>query len=198
MIDSLAILIMHFSYVGLFVILVLCGLGLPLPEEAVMVMGGYLVYKGITNLWITMVVGIAGAIIGDMLIFQLGRKWGEAAFMQPQLRRIFSKQGLERTEEYFKTHGDKTLFFARFISGFRAAAFLISGVLKMRTSRFLLIDFVAAAIYVPLFVYLGYYFGKDMDTALKLTGKIHSLMLIVVPFMVLGIAIYFIRRRRKT
>ncbi len=68
--------IQHFTYVGLFLVLLLCGRGLPVPEEIALLTGGFLVHRGITQYPITLAVYFAGVVAGDNSLFFLGRRFG--------------------------------------------------------------------------------------------------------------------------
>ena len=65
-----------FAYVTVFGILVACGLGVPLPEDISLILGGFLAHKGAANLTVMMVVGFLGILVGDSLIFYAGRRLG--------------------------------------------------------------------------------------------------------------------------
>jgi len=65
-----------FTYIGLFVLLFLCGLGVPIPEEITLTIGGYLAYQELTRYPQTVFIGIAGVMIGDMALYSIGRRWG--------------------------------------------------------------------------------------------------------------------------
>jgi len=66
----------QFIYGGLFVVLILCGLGLPFPEELTLLTGGFFVHLGIARFYPILAVAFAGVIIGDLIIYSIGRRWG--------------------------------------------------------------------------------------------------------------------------
>jgi membrane protein DedA with SNARE-associated domain len=166
----------HFIYAGLFLVLFLGGLGLPLPEEITLLSGGILVNLGIIRLYPTLAVLYAGAIMGDMALYSIGRKWGHGIITHRQLRKIFSESRLEWVREFFKKHGNKTVFIARFFTGFRVATFLVAGTLEMKSGSFLFFDALAALIIVPLLVCLGYYFGANIGWLSALFTEIDFLI----------------------
>jgi len=166
----------HFIYAGLFLVLFLGGLGLPIPEEITLLSGGILVNLGIIRLYPTLAVLYAGAIMGDMALYSIGRKWGHGIITHRQLRKIFSESRLEWVREFFKKHGNKTVFIARFFTGFRVATFLVAGTLEMKSGSFLFFDSLAALIIVPLLVCLGYYFGANIGWLSDLFTEIDFLI----------------------
>jgi len=66
----------EFTYVGIFIALFLCGIGFPLSEELILIVGGFIAFEGYTNIFYTFIVGFIGVVIGDLIIFNIGRKWG--------------------------------------------------------------------------------------------------------------------------
>ena len=76
MVGLISAYIEHFTYVGLFVVLMLCGLGLPIPEDVALLAGGYLVHRGITRYPITLAVSLLGVVAGDNSLFFMGRRFG--------------------------------------------------------------------------------------------------------------------------
>ncbi len=72
--------IQHFSYLELFAVLALCGLGLPVPEDVALLAGGFLVHRGITAYPATIAVALVGVVAGDNLLFLIGRRFGSGLF----------------------------------------------------------------------------------------------------------------------
>ncbi len=153
----------HFTYAGIFLALVVAGLGVPVPEDATLITSGYLVYLGVVRLWIDIPVCILGVLAGDSLIFYVGRRWGRDVVHRPWLGRLLHARRIERMERYFVRYGSKTIFIGRFLPGFRAAIHLTAGAMKMSYRGFILWDGISALVSVPIFVGLGLYFGPHID-----------------------------------
>jgi len=147
------------AYLIIFGILVACGLGFPLPEDIPLIAAGYLCWEGTMQWAPTLGVIMAGVLIGDSILFFLGRKMGMRILENSKVQTIFKPEKIRRTRAYFRKYGEKIVFFARFVAGFRAVAFFMAGALKMRFSRFLLLDALAATISVPIWIAIGYGFG---------------------------------------
>jgi membrane protein DedA with SNARE-associated domain len=186
-----------FSYLGIFVLLMLCGLGLPLPEEPVLIAGGYVAYKGYTQLLPTIVVSMAAILLGDLAAFYLGRRYGQERAITGFFKRHISLRTLVRARRFMRDHGNKTIFLVRFMPGLRMPTYFMAGSLGMRVSVFLTYDFLAALISAPVSIVLAWYFGEHIDAALKASGRFHRYLLAAVVLAALVWLWYFFKRRRE-
>lgn len=159
------------AYGLVFLVLLAAGFGLPLPEDIPLVMGGVLVHRGQANLWVMILVGYLGIIIGDSIMFALGGRFGsrvgsEVSTAPGFFARIVTPAKRAQVEGMFKKHGEKIVMLARFLPGVRTVTYFTAGSVGMRYSHFLLYDSLAALASAPLFVLLGYYFGSDIESLL--------------------------------
>jgi membrane protein DedA with SNARE-associated domain len=110
---------------------------------------------------------------------------------------------VRRAGAYFRKYGDKLIFFARFVAGLRAVVFFMAGSLKVRYTRFLLLDGLAALLSVPAWVMLGYglghFFGDQISEILKRVKEVKTAFSIVLVLVLLTAAIrlYSNYRSRK-
>jgi membrane protein DedA with SNARE-associated domain len=169
----------HFTYLGLLVLLLLCGLGLPLPEDAVLLTGGFLVHRGLIQYPVTLAVSFVGVISGDCSLFFLGRRFGTGLLRYFGLIHPTSQQSIARMRSFMDRHGHRAVFYGRFLAGLRAVVYLSAGSLGVPTSRFLVYDMLGAIISVPLVVSLGYFFGPEIEKILHYLGGIQHALLIV-------------------
>jgi membrane protein DedA with SNARE-associated domain len=182
--------IQHFTYLGLFVVLMLCGLGLPVPEDVALLAGGYLVHRGVVQYPITLAVALVGVVAGDNSLYFLGRRVGVGLLAYFGLGRPGSRDQIERLQAFMERHGHLAIFYARFLAGLRALVYLSAGSLGVTPARFLFYDALGALISVPLVVSLGYVFGGDIERAVVYIGGVEKLIWIVV---LLCLAIYAMR-----
>ena len=186
-----------FIYIGLFLILFFCGLGLPIPEEITLLTGGFLIHLGIIRFYPALAVGLVGVLVGDIAMYSIGRKWGHGIITHQHMRKIFSENRLEKVRQFFHAHGSKTVFIARFIMGFRIATFLAAGTMGMKPLKFILLDLLGAVITVPVLLFLGYYFGMNISWLGDLFTEIDFLLkLLLVIGIALVIGIYFWFRKK--
>ena len=73
---DLSALLAHWGYAALFLVVVLGNLGLPVPEESILALAGYAVWRGTLSLPVVLAVGIASAVVGDNLGYWIGRRYG--------------------------------------------------------------------------------------------------------------------------
>lgn len=147
-------------YTVSFLLLLLCGIGFPLPEDIILLLLGYLIYHQVVTFWGSAVISLLGVMIGDGLIFFLGKRYGDALLQLPLLRTTFQPKKVEKVKKAFLKRGNFLLFLARFAPGIRSVTFWFAGAFRIRFQTFLLYDGTAALLSVPLFVWLGWRFGE--------------------------------------
>lgn len=153
------------AYASIFGVLVACGLGVPLPEDISLILGGYLAYTGAAQLPMMMAVGFLGILVGDSLVYLGGRKLGARMGRNPSgfFGRLVTPEKRARVEALFARHGQKIVIIARFLPGVRAVTYFTAGSAGMSYVRFILFDGLAAIASAPLFVFLGYKFGGELE-----------------------------------
>jgi membrane protein DedA with SNARE-associated domain len=180
----------HFTYLGLFVVLLLCGMGLPMPEDIALLAGGFLVHRGVTRYTITLAVALLGVVAGDNSLFFLGRRFGTGLVSYFGLNRPGSKAQIDRIRAFMHRHGHRAIFYARFLAGLRALIYLTAGSFGVTPLRFLVYDLLGAIISVPIVVSLGYLFGAQLEVVIHYIGGFEHLLWVVV---VLSLAVYGMR-----
>jgi membrane protein DedA with SNARE-associated domain len=169
----------HFTYAGLFGVLLLCGLGLPLPEDMALLAGGFLAHRGVTQLPMTLAVSMLGVVAGDNCLFFMGRRFGTGLVSYVQLGRPSSQVQIDRLREFMHRHGNRAIFYARFLIGLRAFIYLTAGSLGFSPGKFVFYDLLGAAISVPIVVSLGYHFGGQIEEIFRYLGGFEHLIWIV-------------------
>ena len=180
MVSLLANYLEHFTYLALLIVLVLCGLGLPLPEDVALLAGGFLAHRGLTRFPITVGVSLIGVVTGDSSLFFLGRRFGQGLLRYFGLGRPDSQRRIARLQEFMLRHGDRTVFYGRFLAGLRALIYLSAGSLGVPPSRFFFYDILGALISVPVVVSLGYFFGGNLETLVRYIGGAERAVLLAV------------------
>jgi len=187
------------AYATVFSILVACGLGIPLPEDISLILGGFLAHKGAASLPVMMAVGFAGILAGDSLIFLAGRRLGgklgrNEGASKSFFARIVTPEKRAKVEGLFTKHGQKIVCIARFMPGVRAVTYFTAGSVGMSYWRFIFWDGLAALLSAPIFVWLGFHFGSELDT---LIDKFKEGQYVVMGVLAAGVAAYVLYRRRR-
>lgn len=168
------------SYVGLFSILLAAGFGFPMPEDIPLIVSGYLVREShgdlTTPLLLMCLTGLAGVMAGDSALFFLGRRYGPAIVEKRWFRRIAKPWLIERARQKYEHHGAKILFAGRFMPGLRCVLFLTAGVFRVPYWKMLAFDGSAAAISIPLLVWLGWYFHTHIN-AVFTSAKVATIVI---------------------
>ncbi len=181
-------------YALLFFLLFLCGIGFPMAEELVLLAGGVLVSSGVLDPLLMFLSTFLGVIVGDVLLFWLGRGIGTRLTTSAYFMRWFSPQRLAKGAAFFAKYGSTTIFLARFTPGLRAPTFLLAGTMQMGLWRFAAIDILAGLIFVPLVCYIGYLFADHIDV---IAAWFRSLERIIITLIAMSGAIWLIWRARE-
>jgi len=161
LLEELINLFTQHDYLAVFLVLLICGMGVPIPEDITLVAGGVISGLGYSNVHIMFGVGMAGVLIGDTIMFTLGRYYGENALRWRWVSWLVTPERRELVQQKFDRYGNRLLFIARFLPGLRSPVFFIAGwSRRVSLLKFLMLDGAAALISVPFWVYLGYY-GAD-------------------------------------
>ena len=144
-----------------------------LPGDSLLFAAGTFAAIGALNvLWVFVIVA-AAAILGDTINYSIGKFLGTKAF--EKYPKIFKKEYLEKTENFYKKYGNKAIVLGRFVPIVRTFAPFVAGVGKMKYSNFLMYNIVGGIIWTALFVFGGYYFGN-----LPIVKDNFSIMIIII------------------
>ena len=185
----------NWSYLGIVVILILTGAGLPLPEEVPVIAAGVLSSHGQMNPWLAFLACVIGALAGDTVMYWLGRHFGRSILReQSWWAKIIHPEREAKIEEVIKKHGLKVLFSSRFLVGIRAPVYVAAGILHLPYRRFILMDLLCATTVVGLFFGVSYWFGEALTKWIKDAEYVATG---IIAIAILSIAIYFWRRHRR-
>lgn len=112
--------------------------------------------------WIMLPVCIAGVVLADVILYTIGRFFGDWLLNRPWLARWLPASKRQRTEENFHRYGVGILVFGRLVPGIRAPLFLTAGSMRLPLPRFLLADGLGAIVGNSLFFFLGYWLGNSI------------------------------------
>ncbi|MBN2561453.1 MAG: DedA family protein [Phycisphaerae bacterium] len=186
------------SYLGLFVILMAAGMGMPLPEDIPLVAAGWLVHRGQADLGLMIATGLLGVMLGDSILYFMGRRYGLQIVEHRWFRRIAKPWLVERARRMYADHGAKIIFAARFMPGLRAVLFLTAGVFRVRYWKFASIDGFAALISVPTWIWLSSRFSRLLSEMRVGTYVIGGVLLAALCLWILWEYFHNLRKRNGT
>src|SRR5689334_11410028 len=192
------------AYAWLFSILLLCGFGLPIPEDISLIAAGYLSYpnreqfQGVQlYVHLAFVVCFAAVLAGDTIAFFFGRRYGRRVLASNLARRYFTPKRQLRVRAYFRKFGSKVVLVGRFTPGLRFTIFFTAGTLHVRPSVFFIYDFLAAAFSVPILVYAARIFGGQIDKVIKIARQAEHGILIAIVILAVVVVVRLMRRRKR-
>jgi membrane protein DedA with SNARE-associated domain len=165
-VGSIEVFLEEFTYLGVFLVLFLAGLGVPVPEEVPILASGVLAHEGVVRWWLMLPVCVVGVLSGDVVLYWVGRHWGEQVLAWRIVRCVLSPEREEALKAAYHRHGVKVIFTARHVMGLRAAAFLTAGIARVPFGRFLAVDFAGALVGVPLSFGLAFFFTDQLEQIL--------------------------------
>ena len=196
MLDFLIGFFTDYGYIAVFGILILCGFGLPVPEDITLVSGGVISGLDLANPHTMCIVGLAGVLIGDSTMFLAGRIFGYRIQRLKTFRRILSPRRFSHIQRKFKQYGLSLLFVARFLPGLRSPIFLVAGMSRrISYITFILMDGIAALISVPVWVYLGYFFADNLDLLMEYVKDVQTLIYLILGAILLIVLIVYLKKR---
>lgn len=147
------------GYPSLLLLLILTGVGSPIPEDLLLLTAGYLVYTGVFYWPVALVVGVTGVVVSDLMLYAAGRHlaWRSARRSE---RRLLSPERLRRATRWFGRLGDRVVFLARLTPGTRALVFVAAGARAVPVWSFLRYDVLGAALWVPAMLAVGHASGS--------------------------------------
>jgi membrane protein DedA with SNARE-associated domain len=137
--------------------LILCGLGLPLPEDIVLFASGFAGAQAGISVFSIASVMYFGIIIGDCGTYSIGRFFGRSALNSRFGHYVFPPHRQAKAQEMFHKYGNWVIFVGRFLPGLRAPIFFTAGSMHFSLVKFILLDGFAALISAPLFVWAGHW-----------------------------------------
>ncbi|HJV09004.1 MAG TPA: DedA family protein, partial [Acidimicrobiales bacterium] len=162
-------------------------IGLVVPGEAALLVGGFLASQGKAELPIMMVVGAVGAIVGDSIGYEIGKHLGPT-LRRSRLGRWVGEERWAHAEDYLRRHGGRAVFLGRFIGVLRALVPTIAGLSGMPYRKFLPWNAIGGIVWAPGFVLLGYAAGGSYDKVATWAGRASTVLLILV-VLVVGVVV---------
>jgi membrane protein DedA with SNARE-associated domain len=152
--------------------------GLVVPGAVFAVTAGFIAGRGHLSLTILLGCGSLGAILADVASYYLARRWGGSILRLRFLPR--QDAYLDRSREFFQRHGGKSVFFGRFVGMVRPVVPFLAGLLRMEPRRFWAYALSSGVLWGVAYIGGGYLFGENWQRFESWTGRLGSVLLIVI------------------
>jgi membrane protein DedA with SNARE-associated domain len=160
--------------------------GVVVPGETAMLLGGFLAFRGRISLEAMMAAGALGAVVGDSVGYQIGRRFGQP-LERSRLGRKVGERRWASAEAYLRAKGGRAVFLGRFVGVLRALIPALAGMSRMPYRTFLLWNLAGGVIWASGFVLLGYLAGSSWRQVESIVGRASLLLLAVV--MLVGLVV---------
>ncbi|MBV9611889.1 MAG: DedA family protein [Acidobacteriaceae bacterium] len=194
--ESLFAWVSEYGYAALFGLLVLGIVGLPVPDETLLVFSGYLIYRGRLHPAWTFAAGLGGSACGISLSYWIGRTLGYQAVTRYGKYVHLTPARLESVHRWFERVGEWLLAIGYFIPAVRHFTALIAGMSKLEYRSFAIFAYAGAAVWVATFLLVGYLVGESWQSAVALVQRYTLAFGILVAAAVVALSIVLQRRRR--
>jgi membrane protein DedA with SNARE-associated domain len=186
--------IAEYGYGAIFFLLMLGVVGLPVPDETLLVYCGYLISKGVMHPAGAFGAALAGSWCGISLSYTIGRTAGIGVVHRFGKYLHLTQDRLDHVHAWFDRAGHWALLFGYYLAGVRHLTAIIAGTSKLQFSSFMLFAWAGGLLWVLTFLTLGYFLGENWE---RIAEKIHhDLLYVSVAVVVAGGAYYLVRKRR--
>lgn len=184
----------QYGYFGIFALLVLGIVGLPIPDETMLTFAGYLIYTGRLRPVPTIAAAILGSLCGITTSYVLGRTSGYFLLDKygPKLR--IKKEHVQLVHDWFHRIGRFTLTFGYFVPGVRHLTAYVAGASKLEFPLFALFAYSGGVVWSCTFLSLGYFLGDRWE---QVSEDAHQYVLIAACVLALAGGAYWLRRRLR-
>ena len=186
--------ISQYGYLGIFALLMVGIVGLPVPDEVVLSFAGYLVFKGYLHPVPTVLAVVLGTFCGITVSYSLGRSLGFFLLQKYGKFLHISQEKLARVQAWFHRVGKWAIFFGYFIMGARHLTALVAGASRVRYRVFALFAYPGGFLWAFSFIAIGYFLGEEWP---RVTREITTLALILSVLLLIIIAGFLVLKHFK-
>ncbi len=189
LVTAIVAFIAKIGYVGIVAAMFLESSFFPFPSELVLPPAGYLASQGEMELWIVVVLGIVGSLLGALFNYWISFRLGRPLVLRFGRYVGLSVRSYNRAEYAFRRHGEITTFVGRLIPGLRQYISLPAGLARMSIPRFVTFTGLGAGIWVSILSIVGYVIGNNQDLIRR---SLHKITLYTAGGIVLLVVCYVI------
>ena len=154
------------TVVGVFVLLFVGAFGPSPPEESILLLAGFMVFRSLSRFWPVTLSALVAAVSGDTCLYAIGRFLGGDLERRPWLAKIFPPARIESAKARFRRFQFRAIVAGRYVYGLRPVLFFSAGASRMPIATFLAADSIAAFINAVIWIGLGTIFGNRIGDVL--------------------------------
>ena len=192
-IDWLVTTIGAMGYPGIFLLMAMESSIIPVPSELVMPPAGYLAQRGEMNMWVAILCGTVGSLVGAYANYFAAHYLGRPLLLKYGKYVWITEEKFAKVETFFHKHGEISTFIGRLLPVIRHLISLPAGLAGMNHWKFSLYTLLGAGIWCTVLTWIGYILGENQELIMEYS---HQAVIGVVIFSALLIAVY-VRRHRK-
>ncbi|MCS6805614.1 MAG: VTT domain-containing protein [Acidobacteriota bacterium] len=192
--NELLELLRRYGYQLIFANLFLEAIGLPLPAAIILLAAGAMCAVGWFNIYGVMLTAIVGMLLGDVLMYYLGRTTGWAILSLLCRISLNPESCIIKSARTFYHRGRTTLLFCKFLPGLNTVAPPLAGSLNMRLGQFVSFDLIGVTFYISFYTLLGFLFSQQLE---RIGRGFMEAKMIVAGTLITGLAGYVIYRLRR-
>lgn len=190
-------LIDHYGFGGLFAALALANVGAPLGSELILPVAGGLGATGhLTPVWLTIVVAVAGELVGGTAGYVIGRFGGRPLVDRYGRYLHLSHANLDRVHAFFERYGSFSIFICRFVPVIRGIVSIPAGLAEMNLAHFYAWYAIGSTIFCGGLILLGDELGGHLDSVLPLLHRA-GLLTLACAVVVIVVTAFALRRRKR-
>jgi len=186
----------RFGYPGLFGVMVLANIGIPVGAEVVVPLSGAMAATGhLSSVWLAGSVALAGELVGNCILYAVGFSGGRPFVVRYGKFVKLDESKLDAFHGWLDRYGSVVIFVCRFVPFVRGIAGLPAGVARMPLSHFLAYTAAGSACFCLGLAYLGFVFGHHLDAILPTVHRFSFALLVALVLGAAGFVVFQFRRR---
>jgi membrane protein DedA with SNARE-associated domain len=187
----------HFPYLGLLILLIVGGIGLPFPEDTTLILAGFLVGQGVIRpvpAFFVLYIGLLGT---DFFLYLMGRRYGRKVVEHKWFRKVISPERFSKLEEKFHKWGGLVVVIGRHVLGLRAQIFLAAGAMRMAPLKFIVADGASSIVTLFLMGGIGYAGGSSLEIVMRDLKKAEHVAVVGLVFLLAAGSVFWYFRKGK-
>ncbi len=193
MINWLLSTIGSMGYPGIFILMAMESSVIPVPSELVMPPAGYLAHQGEMHIWVAILMGTVGSLVGAYANYFAAHYLGRPLVLKYGRYVWITEHKFAKVESFFLRHGEISTFIGRLLPVVRHLISIPAGIAGMNHLRFSLYTLAGAGIWCTILAWIGYFIGKEQALIMKYS---HQAVVGVILFSAVLVAVYVWRQKR--